>query len=200
LRKRNTAYRGKQMSRLENVLGAIDAANSGDPTIEDGGPAALLYGRRMSDRLAVFAPEADEMLQIAVRGQHIERWAIPRAEYPMDKPGYFRWRNALKARHAQRLAEIMGEAGYAAENAERVGQIVRKERIKADPDAQALEDVACLVFLEFYAAPFMAKHDEDKCVDIVRKTWAKMSDAGHAAALRLTLAPRVGEIVGKALA
>ena len=94
----------------------------------------------------------------------------------------------------------LGQPTAAARPTERVGQIVRKERIKADPDAQALEDVACLVFLEFYAAPFMAKHDEDKCVDIVRKTWAKMSDAGHAAALRLTLAPRVGEIVGKALA
>ena len=187
------------MSRLDQVLGAIDAANSGDPTLEDGQPAALLYGRRMSARLAVFAPQAGELLQIAVRGQHIERWAIPRAEYPMDKPGYFRWRNALKARHAQRLAEIMSEAGFPAEDAERVGQIVRKERIKADAEAQTLEDVACLVFLEFYSAPFMAKHDEAKCVDIVRKTWAKMSGAGHAAALRLTLAPEVGAIVGKAL-
>ena len=187
------------MSRLEQVLGAIDAANSGDPTLEDGQPAALLYGRRMSERLAVFAPQAGALLQIAVRGQHMERWAIPRAEYPMDKPGYFRWRNALKARHAQRLAEIMSEAGFSAEDAERVGQIVRKERIKADPEAQTLEDIACLVFLEFYSAPFMAKHDEAKCVDIVRKTWAKMSDAGHAAALGLKLVPEVGAIVGKAL-
>lgn len=187
------------MSRLEQVLAAIDAANCGDPTREDGQPAALLYGRRMSVRLAAFAPEAGELLQIAVRGQHIERWAIPRAQYPMDKPGYFRWRNALKERHAQRLAEIMGAAGYSAEDAARVGQIVRKERIKADAEAQTLEDIACLVFLEFYSAPFMAKHDEAKCVDIVRKTWAKMSEAGHAAALGLTLTPRVAEIVGKAL-
>ncbi len=188
------------MSRLEQVLGAIDAANSGDPTLEIGGPAALLYGRRMSARLAVFAPDAGELLQIAVRGQHIERWAIPRAQYPMDKPGYFRWRNALKARHAERLAEIIGEAGYSIEDAQRVGQIVRKERLRSDPEAQMLEDVACLVFLEFYSAPFMEKHDETKCVDIVRKTWGKMSEAGHSAALELALAPRVGEIVGKALA
>ncbi|HMN70904.1 MAG TPA: DUF4202 domain-containing protein [Rhodoblastus sp.] len=188
------------MSQLDKVLAAIDAANSGDPTLEDGGPAALLYGRRMSERLAVFAPGASDLLQIAVRGQHIERWAIPRADYPMDKPGYFRWRNALKARHAQRLAEIMGEAGYPAEAAERVGQIVRKERIKSDPEAQTLEDVACLVFLEFYSDPFLAKYEEAKSVDIVQKTWRKMSEAGHAAALGLTLAPRVGEIVGKALA
>lgn len=188
------------MSRLEQVLGAIDAANSGDPTQDDGGPGALAYGRRMTARLAVSSPAASELLQIAVRGQHIERWAIPRSDYPMDKPGYFRWRNALKERHAQRLAEIMGKAGYSTEDAERVGQIVRKERLRSDPEAQALEDVACLVFLEFYAEAFMARHDEAKCVDIVRKTWGKMSEAGHKAALGLTLAPQVGEIVGKALA
>lgn len=187
------------MSRLEQVLVSIDAANSGDPTLDEGAPAALAYGRRMSARLADFAPDAGELLQIAVRGQHIERWAIPRADYPMDKPGYFRWRNALKERHAERLAEIMGEAGYSAEDAARVGQIVRKERLRSDPEAQALEDVACLVFLEFYSADFMARHDEAKCVDIVRKTWGKMSEAGHKAALGLTLSPRVGEIVGKAL-
>ncbi|MCB1533149.1 MAG: DUF4202 family protein, partial [Rhodoblastus sp.] len=91
------------MSRLDQVLAAIDAANSGDPTLEDGKPAAMLYGRRMSERLAVFAPDASDLLKIAIRGQHIERFAIPRADYPMDKPGYFRWRNALKERHAQRL-------------------------------------------------------------------------------------------------
>ena len=188
------------MSRLDQVLAAIDAANSGDPTLEDGKPAAMLYGRRMSERLAVFAPDASDLLKIAIRGQHIERFAIPRADYPMDKPGYFRWRNALKERHAQRLAEIMGEAGYTAEQAERVGQIVRKERTRTDPEAQTVEDVACLVFLEFYSEAFLTKYEEAKAIDIVQKTWRKMSDAGHAAALGLTLAPRVGEIVGKALA
>lgn len=188
------------MSQLDNVLNAIDAANSGDPTLEDGQPAALLYGRRMSERLAKFLPDASEFLQIAIRGQHIERFAIPRRDYPMDKPGYFRWRNALKERHAQRLAEIMTAAGYPAEAGERVGQIVRKERARTDPEAQTVEDVACLVFLEFYSEPFLTKYEEAKSVDIVQKTWRKMSEAGHAAALKLTLAPRVGEIVGKALA
>ena len=188
------------MSQLATVLTAIDAANAKDPTLEDGQPAALIYGRRMSERLAKFLPDASEFLQIAIRGQHIERFAIPRRDYPMDKPGYFRWRNALKERHAQRLAEIMAAAGYPAEAGERVGQIVRKERAKNDPEAQAVEDVACLVFLEFYGDAFMAKYDEAKNIDIVQKTWRKMSDAGHAAALGLTLAPRVGEIVGKALA
>lgn len=188
------------MSKLDQVLADIDAANGRDPAQEGGQPAALLYGRRMSARLAVFAPQAGEALQIAIRGQHIERWSIPRSAYPMDKPGYFRWRNELKKVHAERLAQIMGAAGYDAAAIERSGQIVRKERVKSDPEAQVLEDVACLVFLEHYAADFAARHPEDKCVDIVRKTWAKMSDAGHAAALALDLPAGVAALVKKALA
>ncbi len=188
------------MSGLEQVLAGIDAANGRDPAQEDGQPAALLYGRRMSARLAAFAPQAGDALQIAVRGQHIERWSIPRSAYPMDKPGYFRWRNDLKKVHAERLAEIMGAAGYDAATVERAGEIVRKERLRHDPEAQTLEDVACLVFLEHYSADFAAKHPEDKCVDIVRKTWAKMSDAGHAAALGLDLPAGVAALVQKALA
>ena len=188
------------MSQLEDVFAAIDAANAQDPEREAGEPAALLYGRRMSARLTAFAPQASEALQIAVRGQHIERWAIPRKDYPMDKPGYFRWRNALKDRHAQRLAEIMSAAGYDLDAAARVGQIVRKERVKQDPEAQTLEDVACLVFLEFYSEPFLTRYEEAKSIDIVQKTWRKMSDAGHAAALQLSLQPSVAAIVGRALA
>lgn len=187
------------MSSLNQVLDAIDAANSHDPTLEDGQPAALLYGRRMSKRLARFAPDASEPLQIASRGQHIERWSIPRSDFPMDKPGYFRWRNALKDIHAARLAAIMGAAGYGPEAIERAGQIVRKERLKQDAEAQTLEDVACLVFLEFYAAEFAGKHELEKCVDIVAKTWRKMSDQGHAAALALPLPDGVGAVVKRAL-
>lgn len=188
------------MSRLAEVLAAIDAANAQDPTLENGEPAALLYGRRMSERLAKLVPDAGEALQIAARGQHIERWAIPRKDYPMDKAGYFRWRNDLKDRHAQRLAEIMGAAGYDPETTARAAVIVRKEGLKRDPEAQTLEDTASLVFLEFYSDEFLGRYDEPKSIDIVQKTWRKMSDDGHAAALRLKLAPRVAEIVGKALA
>ncbi|MFV0280897.1 MAG: DUF4202 domain-containing protein [Rhodoblastus sp.] len=187
------------MSQLEDVLAAIDAANSADPSKENGAPAALLYGRRMSARLSAFAPEAGEDLTIAARGQHIERFAIARSLYPMDKPGYFRWRNALKDVHQRRLIEIMTAAGFSAARAERVGQIVRKERIRSDPEAQVLEDVACLVFLEHYAADFAAGRPEDTCIDILRKTWRKMSEAGQKAALALELPAGVKTLVGKAL-
>lgn len=187
---------------LDTVFAAIDAANARDPGRDPGTgePAALLYGRRMSERLAQFLPDADEALAIAARGQHIERWTVPRATYPMDRAGYLRWRNDLKDHHARRLAEIMEGAGYGAAAIDRVKGIVRKERLKADPQAQALEDVACLVFLEFYAAEFAAKHEEAKVIDIVRKTWRKMSPQGHAAATQLALDAGVAGIIGKALA
>ena len=187
---------------LNRVFAAIDAANARDPgrDLATGEPSALLYGRRMSERLAQFQPDTDEALAIAVRGQHIERWVLPRSAYPMDRPGYLRWRNDLKDHHAQRLAEIMTDVGYDVASVDRVRSIVRKERLKADPQAQALEDVACLVFLEFYAAEFAGRHEEAKVIDIVRKTWRKMSPQGHAAAAGLALDAGVAGIVSKALA
>jgi hypothetical protein len=188
------------MSRLNRVFAAIDACNSEDPTRDANGPAEWLYGRRMSQMLESYVPGADEALQIAVRGQHIERWRLPRSEYPDGRIGYLRWRTDQKHRHAQKLAELMQNIGYAPEIIARVGSIVRKDRLKADPDAQCLEDVACLVFLQFYAAEFVAKHPEDKVADIVRKTWAKMSPQGQAAALKLDLPPGLGAAIGRALA
>ncbi|MDE2578214.1 MAG: DUF4202 domain-containing protein [Hyphomicrobiales bacterium] len=188
------------MTRLSETLDAIDAANSKDPTLENGQPAALLYGRRMSERLAQFQPDASEPLQIAIRGQHIERWTIARSAYPMDKAGYYAWRNALKEVHADRLEAIMREKGYDDASIARVRSIVRKERVRSDAEAQTLEDIAALVFLEHYAADFAPKYEEAKVIDILRKTWRKMSEAGHAAALKLPLAPGVGAVVQKALA
>jgi hypothetical protein len=188
------------MNKLDEVFAAIDAANALDPNLDaNGKPACLVYGQKMSERLNLFAPQAGEDLAIAVRGQHIERWKIPRDSYPMDRAGYLRWRSDLKDVHSSRLTEIMRAAGYADEHIARVGQIVRKERFKTDPEAQTLEDVACLVFLEHYAADFTAKHADDKSIDIIRKTWRKMSDHGHEAALALALPPHVGELVKKAL-
>ncbi|TBW41245.1 DUF4202 domain-containing protein [Siculibacillus lacustris] len=176
-------------ARLAAVFARIDAANAEDPTripTEAGErPHALVYGERMSAWLARLVPEASDLLQIAVRAQHLRRFDIPRSAHPMDKPGYFAWRNALKAHHATLVGGFMGQAGYDAEAIARVGSIVRKERLKRDVEAQALEDCACLVFLEFEFAPFADKHADDKVVDIVAKTWTKMSAAGHARALEL---------------
>jgi hypothetical protein len=170
-------------NRLQCALFAIDEANARDPNLEAGEPAELIYGRRMSEALAGFAPDASEPLQIAVRGQHIERWKSPRSAFPEGKAGYLAWRNAAKRRHAERLAEIMADCGYDAATIARVGALVRKERLRSDSEAQALEDVACLVFLSHYAENFAAKHPSEKVFDILIKTQRKMSPSGRAAGL-----------------
>jgi hypothetical protein len=177
--------------RLTDVFAAIDAANALDPNkITVGGrlqPAELVYGRRMSETLARMAPDASEQLRIAARGQHIERWTSPRASYPAGRVGYLKWRKDLQGFHARRIGDIMVAAGYDAGDVERVGALVRKERLKSDPDAQMIEDVACVVFLEHYLADFLAKTDQDKLAGILAKTWNKMSPLGRDEARKLTL-------------
>ena len=141
----------------------------------------------MTAWLERLAPDASEALRLAARGQHICRWTIPRDSYPMDRAGYLRWRNECKRMHAEKLGEILKEVGYDQATIDRVQSLVRKERLKADPETQLLEDVICLVFLENYFADFSRQHDEAKLIDIVRKTWKKMSPQGHEAALKLPL-------------
>lgn len=169
--------------RLTTALAAIDAANAADPTLEDGRPAALLYGERMSDECARLFPDASELLQIAARGQHVERWLLPRADYPEGKAGYLEWRREQGRRHAGRVAEMMEAAGYPAADAEAVGPLLRKEGIKRDPQVQALEDVICFVFLKWYFAPFAATRPAEDLPGIVEKTARKMSAAGRARVL-----------------
>jgi hypothetical protein len=191
-------------ARLAAALAAIDAANARDPNlVAIGGrdePAELLYGRRMSETLARLAPEASLHLRIAARGQHIERWTSPRKSYPEGRAGYLKWRRDLKDFHASRVAEIMAGAGFDADDIARVGALVRKERLKLDPEAQMLEDVVCVVFLEHYIDGFMAKTDKAKLPDILAKTWAKMSPLGHEHALKLALAPEIPRLLEQGLA
>lgn len=175
--------------KLDAVLAAIDAANARDPALhedDDGTPApeALLYGRRMSAELARLFPDASPHLAIACRGQHIERWALKRADYPEGKAGYLAWRREQARRHGARVAGIMTDAGWSEADAERVAALLRKEALKRNPETQALEDVVCFVFLRWYFAPFAAKHPHDKVLDIVAKTARKMSDAARARAVK----------------
>jgi hypothetical protein len=154
----------------------------------------------MSARLSVFRPDATPELQVACRAQHLCRFRVPRAEYPTGREGYLRWRRDLGRMHAELLREILQESGADEAFVEKAASLVQKKRLRTDPEAQALEDVACLVFLEHYALAFAGQHDEAKVIDIVQKTWGKMSDAGHAAALALTLPDAVSAVVKKALA
>lgn len=164
--------------QLQRALDLIDTANAADPKGE-----ALLYGERMTAELSRLVPGASDVLKIAARGQHVERWLLPRSDYPDGKAGYLEWRREQARRHAIRIAGIMAEAGYTQDDCDRVGVLLRKEGIKRDPEVQALEDVICFVFLRWYFADFAAKHEEAQVLDIVQKTARKMSDAGRARVL-----------------
>jgi hypothetical protein len=191
--------------RFDGVIAAIDDANARDPkTVDIDGramPAERLYGQRMSAAIATMAPEASELLRIAVRGQHIERWTSPRTSYPAGRAGYLKWRSDLKDFHARRLGEIMAAVGYGPEAAARVGALVRKERLRTDPEAQTLEDVACIVFLAHYLEEFLGKTDADdaKLARILAQTWRKMSAQGHDEAVKLGLPARVLELLHQGL-
>ncbi|MGS4991722.1 DUF4202 domain-containing protein [Roseibium sp. RP-7] len=171
------------MMKLDIAFTAIDAANAADPNQEDGKPAALLYGQRMSEELERLYPEATDPLKIAARGQHIERWITPRQSYPEGKAGYHAWRRNQARHHADRVGEIMASAGYSPEEIEAAAKMLRKEGLKRDADVQALENVICFVFLKWYFAPFAAKHEDSKVLDIVQKTARKMSEEGRARVL-----------------
>ena len=175
---------------LTQVLAAIDDANAMDPTMEDGQPAALLYGQRMSAELDRLFPDASDILQIAARGQHVERWKLARDAYPDGRAGYLAWRKAQAAHHAELVSALMLQAEYFPDDVETAARMLRKEGIKRHEEVQALEDVICFVFLKWYFAPFAAKHPADKIQRIVEKTARKMSAEGRARVLReFTLPP-----------
>ncbi len=202
---RAIAYRPDAMDsdRLTTVVRLIDAANAEDPrTIDVDGeaqPAELIYGERMSHALNLFHPDAAEVLQIAARAQHIERWTSPRNSYPDGRVGYLKWRKDLKDHHARRTGELMAEAGYGQAAIDRAGALLRKERLKQDEDVQILEDVVCLVFLEHYATAFIADHPDGKVIDILKKTARKMSADGLQAAAALPLSDRLAKLLAQAL-
>ena len=191
-------------ARLREALARFDQANADDPNRElvDGAeqPRELVYARRMTATLDSFAPEAPEAVRLAVRCQHIRRWTVPRDTYPEGRDGYRRWRTDLARFHAEAAGTILREVGYGEETVARVGALLRKERLKADPQVQFLEDVACLVFLRHYLPAFAARHADAKLAEILGKTWRKMSARGRAAARGLDLEPRVSALVSRAAA
>ena len=190
-------------SRLEKTLAAFDAANLQDPNTEivDGKAVAKewIYAQRMSAQLHRFCAAPSESLQLAARSQHICRWKSPRSDYPMDRSGYKKWRLDLAQLHGEIAGEIMAQEGYDESMIARVKDLLLKRSLKRDDEVQALEDVICLVFIEFYLEDFASKHDEEKLIDIIRKTWNKMSEKGHTAALKLPLSDAMLRLVGKAL-
>ncbi len=176
-------------TRFEIAIALIDKKNSEDPNAYQSHgldfPKELLYAQRMSQKLLQFKPNASRALQIAARAQHICRWKIARDEYPMDRVGYLKWRETLKKMHADITADILKEVGYEDEYIERVSFLINKKLIKKNEESQTIEDVICLVFLDYYFEEFAAKHQDEKIIDILQKTWVKMSEEGHAEALKI---------------
>ena len=190
-------------SLIAAAFARFDAINAEDPRSETVSgsrvPKELLYARRMSERLADFEPGASEALRLAARAQHIARWRIPRADYPAGRKGYRAWRAKLMRLHGEIASEVLTEVGYGEETVATVARLIRKQGMRRYPDAQTLEDVVCLVFLEHYFEEFSEGHGDEKLVGILRKTWAKMSDRGRAAALGLRLGARARRLIREAV-
>lgn len=168
------------------AIAAFDQANAEDPNTERFAgvayPKELLYAQRMSAMQERYAPEASEAVKLAVRAQHIQRWKSPRSDYPMDRPGYLQWRTGLYKFHAETAGKLMQQAGYDDAMIERVQTIISKKELKINAETQLMEDIVGLVFIEHYLVGFAASHpeyNEEKWLQIIRKTWQKMSPRAH---------------------
>ncbi|HMU74984.1 MAG TPA: DUF4202 domain-containing protein [Elusimicrobiota bacterium] len=188
--------------RLSRALASIDRANAADPRrAANGKPFEIDHAERVTAWLERLRPEPTDLLRLAGRGQHIERWTVPRESYPAGRAGYLRWREDLKQFHARRVGDLAAAAGYSAEEIARVEALITKRALRnGDPDGHALEDALCLVFLETQFLELKSKTPDDKMRDIVLKTWRKMSPAGHTAALTLPLDPQAKTFLEKTLA
>lgn len=189
-------------NKLVNAYQAFDAYNKKDPNTEvfEGNTYSkeLLYAIRMTEQLEKFAPGSPEHVQLAARCQHIGRWEIARAEYPMDKKGYLQWRNKLKQHHASIAEKILKECGYDTDTIEKVKFLLLKKQLHTNAETQLLEDVICLVFVEYYLDDFAAKHDEEKVIDILHKTLKKMSTRAITQAVDLVRSDHVKDLLQKA--
>ena len=190
-------------TRFETAIALIDKKNAEDPnTYKVAGleyAKELLYSQRMTRKLLQFEPNTSKALQIAARAQHICRWKIERKEYPMDRVGYLKWRETLKKMHADLTVEILQQVGFDEQFQDRVKKIILKKLIKKNEESQTLEDTICLVFLDYYFDEFAAKHNDEKVIDILKKTWVKMSDKGQAAALKIPFSDKSLALVKQAI-
>jgi len=192
-----------ETSKFKRAITLIDNKNSEDTRFEyfqgQEYPKELLYSQRMIQNLLLFKPDASEELQLAARAQHICRWKIERKEYPMDRIGYLKWRETLKKMHAEITSDVLNEVGYNQKFINRVSFLINKKLIKKDEETQILEDVICLVFLQYYFEEFADKHLDKKVIEIIMKTWIKMSIKGQEAVKGLTFSERCQSLIKEAL-
>jgi len=190
-------------ARFAEAIRRFDAANAQDPnqeTTDDlAHPKELLYAQRLTAWVRRLCPDAPEELLLAARCQHLCRWESLRSSYPMTRPGYLLWRANLKKFHAQKSGEILRATGYPEDLIQKVQDLNLKKNFPADPLSRIMEDALCLVFLEFQFADLAAKTDDAKTINALQKSWQKMSEAGRAAALKLTFGPREQTLLAAAL-
>jgi hypothetical protein len=192
-------FQPRDAKKFESALLRFDGENSRDTNFEDSRPRELLYAQRLTNWVLRLRPDASEELRLAVRCQHICRWEIPRASYPMTRHGYLKWRADLKKFHAQKSGEILSETGYDEETIRRVQDLNLKKNFPGDPETRVLEDALCLVFLEFQLAALAVKTAEDKTINALQKSWEKMTEAARAEALKLNYSPREKVLLQRAL-
>lgn len=189
-------------TRFIKAFEEFDAYNSSDPNVEEFEgrvyPKELLYALRMTEQLERFAPESPEEIRLAVRCQHIGRWEIPRSSYPMERKGYLQWRNTLKFHHAKVAGEILARCGYESELIEKVKFLLLKKELNKDASTQLVEDVICLVFVHYYLEEFASRHEDEKVVDILKKTMKKMSSRAIGQVGALPLPDRIKMLIAKA--
>jgi protein-tyrosine-phosphatase len=188
---------------IDKARAALDAVHATEPAPPIGKPSELAYAGHVEQWITRLIEQPSLALRLAARAQHLERWAIPRSSFPMDKPGYLTWRKTVHQRQGERAKEILTKAGMDAVTSERVGVLVAKAAPKGDAEAQALEDAACLTFLATELGDFASHHPDytrEKFIDIIRKTWRKMSPRGHQLALTIPLSDGLKELVKAAVA
>jgi hypothetical protein len=203
---------GTDPARFERAVAAIDAANVDDPNVlvVDGvaRPKEQAHAEAMTEWVRRLDPEAGEVQLLAARAHHLRRWAYPRTEQPDGRAGYLRWRTEAKRRHATAVAEILGSCGYDDDEIDAVAALVTKQGLgRGDlpdvegraPAVQTHEDALCLVFLTTQFDPLADQVGDDKMVDVLVKTLAKMGRRGREAALALPLDGRTARLVGRAL-
>lgn len=191
------------MDKLEKAFTLFDAYNKKSPeTIlweNQAFPSEYFYALKLYEWVKKLEPQASESLLLASRAQHIGRWEISRKSYPEGRVGYLKWRSDLGKFHAQTASELLKEAGYDVETIKRVREIIQKQRLKTDEDVQTIENALCLVFLQFQFDDLIEKVTEEKMIDILRKTWGKMSDPGRKHALDLEFSEAGSALIKKAL-
>jgi hypothetical protein len=193
-----------EQARFAEACRQFDLLNSEDPQTEvcegQPRPRELLYAERLTEWTLKLAPGASEALRLAARCQHLQRWKIPRSEYPMTRAGYHEWRSTLKRFHADQSAAVLRKVGYPESLIARVRDLNLKRNLTDDPEMQVLEDALCLVFLEWQFADLARKTDEEKTVNALRKSWRKMSPLARERALKLKYGPEQQRLLGRALA